>query len=309
MPSTLFFGQSGPDVRSAQKALNDAPPSVYPKLVVDGVFGAKTLARVKEFQAKRGLVADGIVGPKTWAALGKSHVEVPPMEGTRCGTCDEANSGNTVMLKQMYSSMKSSGSLPSGAASFASSAPIQTMTEAQRATARRAFGDSLDFSRIYITNKSGAQNRPFTVAFFDGAQNVQIMNLGTFTPGTQLLIHELAHVWQSQHHSDMFQFMRNAVASQAQALAGNMGEIVHDVNIRKHEEYPVNYPYSAYCYAPGGPFSVYAAEQMAQECELEPSGIVRTHCKTIAMNAVDPELVTAMSNAKLGDRRIAGNKC
>jgi len=48
---------------------------------------------------------------------------------------------------------------------------------------------------------------------------------------------------------------------------------------------------------------------MAQECELEPSGIVRAHCKTIAMNAVDPELVTAMSNAKLGDRRIAGNKC
>lgn len=37
---------------------------------VDGIFGAKTEAAVKEFQRSNGLAVDGIVGPKTWAAMG-----------------------------------------------------------------------------------------------------------------------------------------------------------------------------------------------------------------------------------------------
>ena len=38
-------------------------------VVVDGNFGAKTEAAVRAFQRERGLVPDGIVGPKTWAML------------------------------------------------------------------------------------------------------------------------------------------------------------------------------------------------------------------------------------------------
>ncbi|MGN1299641.1 MAG: spore cortex-lytic enzyme [Candidatus Scatovivens sp.] len=37
---------------------------------VDGIFGSKTLEAVKKFQKKNGLTVDGIVGPKTLAALG-----------------------------------------------------------------------------------------------------------------------------------------------------------------------------------------------------------------------------------------------
>lgn len=37
---------------------------------VDGIFGSVTLHAVKDFQSQNGLEQDGLVGPKTWAALG-----------------------------------------------------------------------------------------------------------------------------------------------------------------------------------------------------------------------------------------------
>lgn len=56
----------GPAVRRLQERLNAAGREV----VVDGIFGQQVLAAVKAFQKAAGLTADGIVGPRTWAALG-----------------------------------------------------------------------------------------------------------------------------------------------------------------------------------------------------------------------------------------------
>ena len=42
-------------------------------LALDGIVGPKTTAAIKEFQTANGLDPDGIVGPKTWAALTQSQ--------------------------------------------------------------------------------------------------------------------------------------------------------------------------------------------------------------------------------------------
>lgn len=62
---TLRFGNSGNSVRVLQRLLLSKRYFIR----VDGVFGPLTETTVKAFQADRGLVADGIVGPMTWRAL------------------------------------------------------------------------------------------------------------------------------------------------------------------------------------------------------------------------------------------------
>lgn len=68
MDRTISQGMTGQDVRSLQDVLNFHIRRGAP-LVVDGVFGPKTEARVREFQKANGLKVDGLVGPKTKALL------------------------------------------------------------------------------------------------------------------------------------------------------------------------------------------------------------------------------------------------
>jgi len=63
----LREGSSGPAVKKLQKCLLDFG---YNPGKIDGVFGSLTKTAVLSFQKSRKLVPDGIVGIRTWAALG-----------------------------------------------------------------------------------------------------------------------------------------------------------------------------------------------------------------------------------------------
>ncbi len=65
--AVLKQGNTGTNVRTLQRKLKNWG---YYKGDVDGIFGSQTKEAVKYFQRKNGLVADGIVGTKTLAALG-----------------------------------------------------------------------------------------------------------------------------------------------------------------------------------------------------------------------------------------------
>jgi lysozyme len=66
---TLQQGSTGPAVKELQQRLSDQGFDPGP---IDGAFGPQTKAAVMAFQTANGLTADGIVGPKTRAALGLS---------------------------------------------------------------------------------------------------------------------------------------------------------------------------------------------------------------------------------------------
>ncbi|WP_232376486.1 C40 family peptidase [Amycolatopsis aidingensis] len=62
----LQNGSSGSAVLRVQRALNAAQSA---GLAVDGQYGPKTVAAVRDYQSAKGLGVDGIVGPNTWKAL------------------------------------------------------------------------------------------------------------------------------------------------------------------------------------------------------------------------------------------------
>jgi peptidoglycan hydrolase-like protein with peptidoglycan-binding domain len=69
----LRLNSTGSVVKSVQQALSGAG---FYNGAVDGVFGNRTVQAMKDFQAHSRLVADGIVGAKSWDALIKldSHI-------------------------------------------------------------------------------------------------------------------------------------------------------------------------------------------------------------------------------------------
>lgn len=70
---TIKNGSVGLSVAYCQNLLN-ARLATQPCLWVDGIFGMKTDARVRQYQMMKRLQVDGVVGGETW----KSLEEGPP---------------------------------------------------------------------------------------------------------------------------------------------------------------------------------------------------------------------------------------
>jgi murein L,D-transpeptidase YcbB/YkuD len=71
----LSVGSTGPAVTRLQQCLTQQGYAAD----ADGIFGARTAAALRRFQAGHGLAADGIAGPATFAAL---YGEVETSSGT-----------------------------------------------------------------------------------------------------------------------------------------------------------------------------------------------------------------------------------
>lgn len=74
---TLRQGAHGAAVSTLQTRLRAHGYNVS----VDGAFGPNTANAVRSFQRAKGLSADGVVGPRTWAALNGSGSISPPVSG------------------------------------------------------------------------------------------------------------------------------------------------------------------------------------------------------------------------------------
>lgn len=81
------MGEASDDVRKIQEALQSAGYEVS-QFGPDGKYGAETEAAVKAFQEAKGIVADGIVGPETIAALQEATKTTNDLSGSVDGLID-----------------------------------------------------------------------------------------------------------------------------------------------------------------------------------------------------------------------------
>lgn len=73
--------------------------------IIDGEFGPKTTAAVRQYQRSKNLPVDGIVGELSWAAMGYAWAENQPGNFLRAG-----DSGNVV--RQLQTGLRSKGLNP-----------------------------------------------------------------------------------------------------------------------------------------------------------------------------------------------------
>jgi peptidoglycan hydrolase-like protein with peptidoglycan-binding domain len=269
----IGYGEQGEAVRVLQMAfisLNfDMPISTkHYTALPDGIFGAETKTTVKAFQAKHGLVQDGIVGRDTLGKLDQIFSSAVDCSCHGCANCyQHVGPFTPPQLIQAAFSGSSSGptaKLPT---------KVRLMTSAEERKADTVFGHSLVYSGILISNGLGLNGRafvsivptPITIAT-GGLKSLCIVNWGD-SPSDGTFFHELTHVWQSQHHiTSSAAFMVNAVLSQeVGAAAGG----------------------SAYAFIPGRFFVRYGAEQIAQQVERGKADIIN-HIKAVPPLVLDP---------------------
>ena len=101
------YGSTGSAVNKLQTILNEHGYD----LAVDGIFGAKTRAAVRDYQKKNGLKLDGIVGKETWGSL----LAQPSYSGVSAGaTASGASAGSVSAGTSAALTQLEKGYTPSG---------------------------------------------------------------------------------------------------------------------------------------------------------------------------------------------------
>lgn len=93
---TVKYGARGSEVSQLQALLNQQGYN----LSVDGIYGDKTLAAVRDYQTKMGLTVDGIVGTNTWGSLTGSG------SGTSGGTYSPTGTVDYLTYADQYAGSK-----------------------------------------------------------------------------------------------------------------------------------------------------------------------------------------------------------
>ncbi len=89
----IIKGDTKENIRIVQQRLKELG---YYKIAVDGIWGPKTLAGVKNFQRAKGLVVDGIVGSRTEKALGVT------LKSSGGSTTSTSNSDLNLLARCVY---------------------------------------------------------------------------------------------------------------------------------------------------------------------------------------------------------------
>ena len=103
------YGSTGSAVSKLQTVLNEHGYG----LAVDGIFGAKTQAAVRDYQKKNGLKLDGIAGKETWGSLLAGQTSYAPASTSSGGSSNlplgRVSDGTAAALKKLEKGYTPSG--------------------------------------------------------------------------------------------------------------------------------------------------------------------------------------------------------
>ena len=158
------YGSTGSAVSKLQTVLNEHGYD----LAVDGIFGVKTQAAVRDYQQRNGLKLDGIAGPETWGSLlAQPTAQVSGGSGGSAGSAvgsgavtGKISAGTAAALKQLEQ-----GYVPSGDTEAAREL-VNSLSAQRPGDYQSAFAAQLEALYQEISDRPGFSYDPAADAAF-----------------------------------------------------------------------------------------------------------------------------------------------